>query len=107
MRGTLKQKHALHFGNFLVVAVVLVAGDVFWGLSASRFSILMSIPAALSLITVLLLVVTRIRQDRTKRALLKKISQLGEMMAQERKDYMTHSGSHPRSGSLRNGQTKD
>ncbi len=67
----------------------------------------MSIPAILSLIMVLLLVVTRVRQDRTKRALLKNISQLGEEMAQERKDYMTQSGCQPRRGSLRNGQAKD
>ena len=92
--------------NFLVAGAVLIAGDVFWGLAASRHSIAMGIPAGVSLIIVVLLVVVRIKQERTQRALLKKISQLAEAMEQERKDYMKRSAAHQTRAVPQNGQTK-
>lgn len=58
MRHSGKGTDAAPLANFLLVGALLIAGNVFWGLAASWHSIAMGIPAVVSLIMVVLLVVT-------------------------------------------------
>lgn len=101
-----KGTDAAPFQNSLVIGALLIAGNVFWALAALWHSIAMSIPAVVTLIMVVLLVVVRIKEARTRRALLKKISQLSETMEQERKDYMKRSAAHQKRAVPQNEQTK-
>jgi hypothetical protein len=106
MRHSGKGTDAAPLANFLLVGALLIAGNVFWGLAASWHSIAMGIPAVVSLIMVVLLVVVRIKQERTRRALLKNISQRSEMLEQKRQDYMKRSTAHQKRAVPQNGQTK-
>lgn len=106
MRHSGKGTDAASLANFLAVGALLIAGNVFWSLAALWHSIAMGIPAVVTLIMVVLLVVVRIKEERTRRALLKKISQLSETMEQERKDYMKGSAAHQKSAVPQNEQTK-
>ena len=107
MRRTGNKKDALRIGNFLVAAAVLIVCNVAFGFITSWHLALLVIPGLIGVSTVVLLVLMRARQQKTTRALLDKISDLGEGMEQERKDHAAQSVSHPRSGILRNGQRKD
>jgi len=106
MRRTGKGKHVSRLANFLVAAAVLIICNVALGFVTSRHSAAIVISAVIGLITVVLLVLIRIRQQKTTRALIEKISHLGEAIEQERKDCMMQSAAHRRRAVPRNGQTE-
>jgi len=107
MRRNGKQQRGPRSANFFVAAAVLIVCNVAFGFITSWHLAALIVPPLISLITIVLLLLMRARQQKTTRALLDKISGLGEGMEQERKDHTTQSASHPRSGVLRNGQRKD